>query len=263
MNMIKLENVSYSYDGLEALRGIEIEIAAGEAVALMGANGCGKSTLLKLINGIVLPDSGRYLFDGEEITRKKMGGSLFSKSFHRRIGFAFQNAETQLFCADVFDEVAFGPRQMGMDEAEVAARTDECLELLGIANLRNRQPYHLSGGEKRKVAVAAVLSLNPDVLTLDEPMNGLDPRTQRTLVELFVKLNRAGKTLITSTHNLELVLELSTRAILFNEDHTIAADMPTEELLKDVELLKKVNLVDEFYHQHVGKEHSHFHTHAI
>jgi cobalt/nickel transport system ATP-binding protein len=111
--------------------------------------------------------------------------------------------------------------------------------------------------------VACVLSLNPDVLTLDEPLNGLDPRTQRSLVELFVSLNKAGKTVVTSTHNLELVQEISARAILFAEDHTVAADRPTEELLKDMELLKKVNLVDEFYHQHVGKEHSHFHTHTL
>jgi cobalt/nickel transport system ATP-binding protein len=261
--MIRLEAVSYAYDGIEALKGIDVEIARGGAVALMGANGSGKSTLLKLINGIVLPDSGHYFFDGEEITRRKLQDGLFAKSFHRRIGFVFQNADSQLFCPDVFDEIAFGPRQMGMDETEVKQRVDECLKLLGIAHLRRRQPYHLSGGEKRKVAVACVLSLNPEVLTLDEPMNGLDPRTQRTLVELFVSLNRAGKTLITSTHNLELVLELSNRAILFGEDHTIAADMPTEELLKDMELLKKVNLVDEFYHQHVAKEHSHFHTHAM
>jgi cobalt/nickel transport system ATP-binding protein len=261
--MIKLTDVSYAYEGMPALSNISIEIARGEAVALLGANGSGKSTLLKLINGIVPPDSGAYTFDSVEITRKKLHDSLFAKSFHQRVGFVFQSSDTQLFCADVFDEIAFGPRQMGMEEREMQKRVGECLELLGIEALRNRQPYHLSGGEKRKVAVASVLAMNPDVLTLDEPMNGLDPRTQRTLVELFVKLNKAGKTLVTSTHNLELVQELSGRSILFAEDHTVAADMPTEDLLKDMELLKRVNLVDEFYHQHVGKEHSHFHTHML
>jgi cobalt/nickel transport system ATP-binding protein len=260
--MIRIEHASFSYEGVEALSDVDVTIARGEAVALMGANGSGKSTLLKLINGIVSPQRGRYLFDGEEITRKKLNDSRFSKQFHKRVGFVFQHSDTQLFCADVFDEVAFGPRQMGMDEKEVTLRVDECLELLGISHLRGRQPYHLSGGEKRKVAVAAVLSLNPDVLTLDEPMNGLDPRTQRWLVELLVKLNRAGKTLITSTHNLELVQELSRRAILFGEDHRVAADMPTEKLLEDMELLRRVNLVDEFYHRHEGREHSHFHTHT-
>lgn len=261
--MIRLKSVSYAYEGTPALRGVDVEIGRGEAVALLGANGSGKSTLLKLINGIVSPDSGSYFFDGCEITRKKLQDNRFAKSFHQRVGFVFQSSDAQLFCADVFEEVAFGPRQMGMEERDVERRVDESLELLGIASLRNRQPYHLSGGEKRKVAVAAVLAMNPDVLTLDEPMNGLDPKTQRSLAELFVSLNRAGKTLVTSTHNLELVQEISSRSILFAEDHTVAADKPTEELLKDMELLKRVNLVDEFYHQHVGKEHSHFHTHAI
>ncbi|HWT26572.1 MAG TPA: ABC transporter ATP-binding protein, partial [Mobilitalea sp.] len=121
---------------------------------------------------------------------------------------------------------------------------NDCLDLLGIQQFRDRTPYHLSGGEKRKVALACVLSLNPEVIVLDEPMNGLDPRTQRWLVEFLVKFNKAGKTLITSTHNLELVHEISSRAILFDETHTIAADTTTEKLLENIELLKKVNLVD-------------------
>lgn len=261
--MIKLIEINYSFENTPALKAINLEIAKGEAIALMGPNGCGKSTLLKLLNGIIYPDSGRYIFDGEEITRKKLGNNMFSKSFHSRLGFVFQNSETQLFCSTVFDEVAFGPRQMGMIESDIAKRVEECLSLLGIENLSNRQPYHLSGGEKRKVAIACTLALNPDVLTLDEPLNALDPRTQRSLVELLVKLHKSGKTLITSTHNLDLIHEISSRSILFGEDHTIIADMPTEELLNNMELLVKVNLVDEFYHKHTGKEHSHFHTHII
>lgn len=263
ITMITITAVHYSYNGMVALKDINLHIAKGEAIALMGPNGSGKSTLLKLINGLVSPDSGTYVFDGEQITGKKLSDRQFSKAFHRRIGFVFQNSETQLFCTDVFDEIAFGPRQMGMDEAAVEKRVDECLELLGIENLRHRQPYHLSGGEKRKVAVACTLALNPDVLTLDEPMNGLDPRTQRSLVELLVRLNKAGKTLITSTHNLELVQEISARAILFGEDHSIAADRPTGEVLHDAALLVKVNLVDEFYHQHVNADHGHYHTHLL
>jgi len=178
------------------------------------------------------------------------------------VGFVFQNSDTQLFCADVYDEIAFGPRQMSLHENEVAQRVDDCLELLGINDLRHRQPYHLSGGEKRKVAIACVLSLNPIVLVLDEPMKGLDPRTQRWLVEFLVKLSRSGKTLITSTHNLELLQSIAKRGILFSEDHEIIADMPTTELLMEFELLKKVNLVDEYYHQHVGKHHVHYHMHT-
>jgi len=162
-----------------------------------------------------------------------------------------------------FDEVAFGPRQMGRKESEVEKRVNDCLELLNIRDFKSRQPYHLSGGEKRKVAIACVLALNPEVLVLDEPMNGLDPRTQRWLVEFLVGLSKAGKTLISSTHNLELVHEISNRAILFDENHTVVADRPTERLLEDIDLLKRVNLVDEYYHQHEGNEHRHFHDHRF
>ena len=262
--MIEINDVSFSYEGDNALNHISLKIEDGETVALMGSNGCGKSTLLKVINGIISPDSGLYKFDNQEITHKKLQDPKFGKSFHQKIGFVFQNSDTQLFCSVVYDEIAFGPRQMGMTEIDVDKRVNDCLSLLNIQDLRNRTPYHLSGGEKRKVAIACVLSLNPDVLVLDEPMNGLDPRTQRWLVEFLVQLSKAGKTLITSTHNLELVSEISTRAILFDETHKIVADMPTEKLLEDIELLKKVNLVDEYYHSHEGhdgKGHRHFHDH--
>lgn len=259
--MIDINNVYYSYSGINALKNINLHIEKGETVALLGANGSGKSTLLKLINGIISPDSGVYKFNNEEITHKKLQDPKFAKLFHQKIGFVFQNSDTQLFCADVYDEIAFGPRQVGMNEMDVDKRVNDCLSLLNIMEFKHRQPYHLSGGEKRKVAIACVLSLNPEVLVLDEPMNGLDPRTQRWLVEFLVKLNKAGKTLITSTHNLELVQEISQRAVLFDENHSIAADLPTEQLLMKVELLKKVNLVDEYYHKHDGNHHAHFHIH--
>jgi cobalt/nickel transport system ATP-binding protein len=259
--MIDITNVYYSYEGVNALYNVNLHIDKGEAVALMGPNGSGKSTLLKLINGIISPDQGVYLFSNHEITHKKLQDPQFAKSFHQKVGFVFQNSDTQLFCADVYDEIAFGPRQMGMNEDEIKNRVDDCLKLLDIQDFKRRSPYHLSGGEKRKVAIACVLSLNPEVLVLDEPMNGLDPRTQRWLVEFLIHLNKAGKTLITSTHNLELVQEISTRAILFNENHTIVADMPTSKLLEEIDLLKEVNLVDKYYHSHEGKDHRHFHDH--
>ncbi len=259
--MIDIKKVSYAYEGINALNEVTLHISKGEALALLGPNGCGKSTLLKLINGIVSPDAGTYTFNNEEVTHKKLQDAKFTKLFHQKIGLVFQNSDTQLFCADVFEEIAFGPRQMGMNEKEIHQRVNDCLSLLNIQDLKHRPPYHLSGGEKRKVAIACVLALNPEVLVLDEPMNGLDPRTQRWLVEFLSDLNKAGKTLITSTHNLELVQEISKRAVLFDENHRIVADLPTDNLLQDVELLKKVNLVDEFYHKHEGNDHRHFHMH--
>lgn len=249
--MIELNDICFSYSDTIALNHVNLSIKTGEAIALMGANGCGKSTLLKLINGIISPDIGSYRFHGDEVTHKKLQDSKFSKLLHQKIGFVFQNSDTQLFCSSVYDEVAFGPRQMGYPESEVESRVNDCLTMLGIQEFSNRTPYHLSGGEKRKVAIACVMSLNPEVLVLDEPMNGLDPKTQRWLVDFLNKLNKAGKTLITSTHNLELVREISKRSILFDETHTIVADGKSEELLMNEELLKKVNLVDQSYHYHV------------
>ena len=259
--MIELIDVNYSYEGNKALNGINIKIEKGQSVSLLGPNGSGKSTLLKLINGLIFPSSGVYRFDGEEITAKKLKDAKFSKLFHQRLGFVFQNSETQLFCSNVFDEIAFGPRQMGFDEKTVASRVDDCLGLMGMLDFKDRQPYHLSGGEKKKVAIACVLALNPEVLVLDEPMNGLDPRTERWLAEFIIKLNKSGKTIITSTHNLELVQEISERAVLFDESHTIAADLQTYKLLDDIELLKRVNLVDEYYHKHTEHGQGHFHIH--
>lgn len=261
--MIELKNVSYSYEGVVGLKSVNLRIEPGESVVLMGANGSGKSTLLKILNGLLSPDSGEYRFNGEPITKAALRNPSFAKAFHQKIGFVFQNPDTQLFCADVYEEIAFAPRQMGLREEDVNKRVNDCLNLLGISGFAARSPYHLSGGEKRKVAIACVLSMNPDVLVLDEPMNGLDPRTQRWLVEFLNNWNETGKTLITSTHNLELIQEISRRAILFNEDHTIAADLPTNQMLTDIPLLKRVNLVDDSYHQHVGNHHAHFHMHQF
>jgi len=260
-DMIDLTNVSYAYEGIAALKDVDLHIEKGEAVAFMGPNGSGKTTLLKLLNGIIFSDNGSYCLDGEEITAKRLRDNNFSKRFHQKVGFVFQNPDTQLFCANVYDEIAFGPRQMGMTESDVAKRVNDCLDLLKLQGFQDRQPYHLSEGEKRKVAIACVLALNPEVLVLDEPMNGLDPRTQRWLAQFLMELNHAGKTLLTSTHNLELVGEISRRAVLFGDTHSILADLPAETMLENADLLQQANLVDEYYHRHDGNAHRHFHVH--
>lgn len=259
--MIELQEVSYSYGNFPALAEVSLKIERGESVSLLGANGTGKSTLLKLISGIITPDSGSYRFDGDEITPKALKDDQFRKRLHQRIGFVFQNSDPQLFCANVYDEVAFGPRQMGFDEKAVDERVESCLEMLELLDYRNRQPYHLSGGEKKKVALAGVLAMNPEVLALDEPMNGLDPRTERWLAGFLYGMVKAGKTLIISTHNLELVQEVSKRAVLFDSAHSIAADLMTPKLLDDIDLLKRVNLVDKYYHRHEDGGHGHYHIH--
>lgn len=241
--MIELKNVTYSYNDIKALKNINLSISSGESAAFIGPNGSGKSTLIKLINGIIYPSSGSYFFDGEEITEKKLQSNVFSKNFHKRIGFIFQNSEAQLFCSNVYDEIAFGPRQMNMKEDEVAQRVNDCLRLLKIEDLKDRQPYHLSGGEKKKVSIAAVLALNPELIVFDEPMNNLDPKTKRFLRNIMISLNGAGKTILCSTHDFQYVDKVFNRAIVLSNDHTIIRDGGYEEILNDKEFLFENNII--------------------
>lgn len=242
--MIDIKNVSYSYDDeVGALKNINLHINEGEAIALIGVNGSGKSTLMKLINGLIIADSGSYFFEGEEINNKKMQNEEFSKSFHKKIGFVFQNSDVQLFCSNVYDEIAFGPRQMGMNEEEVKKRVEDTLKLLKIEELRNRQPYHLSGGEKKKVSIATVVVLNPDVYIFDEPMNGLDPKTKRFLREFMIAINNAGKTILCSTHDFEYVDGVFKRAIVFSNEHTIIRDDNFDAVMGDKEFLYDNNII--------------------
>jgi len=259
--LFEFAGVSFSYTFEEpVLRDISFRIYAGERISIIGVNGSGKSTLLKMLAGLLFPEKGTFTAFGAEVNEKSFLDNAFSKNYHRRVGFIFQDADVQLFCNTVEEEIAFGPLQLGLPDGEVRQRISDVMSMLGIEHLRKKTPFKLSGGEKKKVALASVLAMNPEVLILDEPTNGLDPRTQRWLVGLLINLNKAGKTLITSTHNLELVQEISERSLLLY-DHTIAADAATMEILTDVELLKRVNLVDEYYHMHDGSRHIHFHIH--
>jgi cobalt/nickel transport system ATP-binding protein len=241
--MIELDDIFYDYGEGEVLSGISLSIAAGASVAFIGPNGCGKSTLMKLLNGIVLPRSGSYLFDGAQVSARSLKDPAFAKRFHQRVGFLFQNSDSQLFCPVVHDEVAFGPRQMGLPEAEVEKRVEDCLELLGIVDLRSRVPYHLSGGEKRKVALAGVLALNPDAICLDEPMSGLDPRTKRSLREQIRSLNASGMTVLCATHDFEYVDGLFSRAVVLSREGRVARDGPYAEVLSDRGFLAEMNIV--------------------
>lgn len=221
--LFSLDNVCFAYEGHIALRYITLDVARGETIVLQGSNGCGKSTLLKLLNGLVYAEEGTYRFDGDVINEKSLKDNIFSKKFHQRVGFIFQNSDVQLFCSNVEEEISFGPRQMGLSEKEVKRRTDDVIELLGIEHLRERAPYHLSGGEKRKVAIACILSMNPEALVLDEPLAGLDRKTQEWLVSFLLQLKEAGKTLIVSTHNDELAHTLADRLVVIGDDHAIAS----------------------------------------
>ncbi len=262
--VFELKDVGFSYpSGEKALEGINLTIGRGEKVALLGANGSGKSTLLKLLNALLFTRQGSIEALGQVLNEKIMANEEFSFAFRRRVGFVFQKADAQLFNANVWEEIAFGPVQLGWPAVEVNRVVDDVIAMLNLERFRHRPPFRLSGGEKRLVALASVLSLNPDVLLLDEPTNGLDPRTQRKVIHLIQQLNEAGKTLIITTHNLDIVEEIADRAIVFSEDHHIVADGAPPEMLSNKDLLLGVNLIDPQFHRHAHNgEHRHYHSHG-
>jgi cobalt/nickel transport system ATP-binding protein len=260
--LFSLKDIGFNYGrGINVFQSLHLTIETGESICLLGANGSGKSTLLKILCGLVYPDQGIFTAFGQTISEELMENDHFSQNFHRRVGFIFQNSDAQLFTTRVWDEIAFGPVQLGMAKNEVRKRVDDVITMLRLEELKERSPYLLSGGEKKKVAVASVLVLNPEVLILDEPTNGLDPRTQRWLINLLLELNRRGCTIITSTHNLELAHALSRRALVLSEQHKLVYDGPTAEALSDRYLLQSVNLIDEYCHVHGSGEHVHHYFH--
>ena len=260
-------DLTYAYlDRFQALQGVSVDVLAGERLALLGANGCGKSTLLKVLDGLVYPTGGTFHAFGELVTEDNLEDEQFSMGFRSRVGFVFQNSDAQVFSPTVREEVAFGCLQMGMDRAQCAERVNDVLDMLGIADLGDRAPFQLSGGQKKRVAIASVLSMNPEVIIFDEPTAALDPRTQHWLVELMAELNAAGKTIIVATHDLAALEQMADRCIVFSEDHTIASTGTPAEVLDDRHLLSAVNLVHEHAHRHrKGQaviEHSHLHPTA-
>lgn len=216
--VISLQKINFAYPGRKVLQDFNLDIYAGDIVFLQGPNGCGKSTLFKIINGLQFPESGKYLYKNQEINAETLKDYKLAKRLHKDIGYVFQNPEVQLFNGNVFDEIAFGPRQMGFSEAEVTRRVETLLELLGIQHLAARAPYQLSGGEQKKTAVAAVLALNPEILVMDEPFNGLDRKSRVWLKAFLQEFSAAGKTLIIATHEDELLNMPGARIIEFEEE---------------------------------------------
>ena len=262
--MIKVENVSYRYhDCVPALDSVSLSIEQGELFAIIGSNGSGKSTLLQIIGGLLHPRQGSVSFQGREVSERTLREKAFLRFFRERVGFVFQDSDIQLFCPTVMDELLYGPVQLEIPEKDALSRAEEVLAMLEIAHLRDRPSYMLSGGEKKRVAIASVLTMNPDVLLFDEPANGLDPRTQCFLIELLIALRGAGKTIVIATHDLSLVDELHARVAVLSEDHRIMATGSAHDILRDDQLLLKVNLIHEHVHFHGTASHSHLHSHYL
>jgi cobalt/nickel transport system ATP-binding protein len=250
--VLSARHLAYSYAGrFPALADVSLDVAAGERVALLGANGCGKSTLLKVLAGLILPDSGTLTAFGSPVTEESLDDEQFSRGFRSRIGVVFQNADAQVFSPTVTEEVAFGCLQLGLDQESTRHRVGDVLAMLDIEGLADRAPYQLSGGQKKKVAIASVLVMNPDVLLFDEPTAGLDPRTQSWLIQLLRDLHGAGKTMVLATHDLDTLDQVADRCIVFAEDHTVAREGPAAAILADRPLLLGVNLIHRHVHRHV------------
>jgi cobalt/nickel transport system ATP-binding protein len=222
--IINVKNAFCSYDDKIALSGISMRVFEGDSLAILGTNGSGKSTLLKLLAALVLPSSGEYFFEGNLVNEKTIKDKIFFKAIHKKIGFLFQNVEHQLFCTSVRDEVAFGPRQLGFTDQETQTRVKDCLSMLCIEHLIERVPYHLSEGEKKKVALAAILALNPDVLVLDEPFNGLDQSSRAFMLNFIKVFSCSGKTVICALHDVSSICDSFSRVIALSATNNIAFD---------------------------------------
>lgn len=255
--MIELENVSFAWpEAPPAFADLSLSINAGEKVVLLGANGCGKSTLLKLLDGLVAPTTGTYRYAGETVTPSLLKERGRGRRFRQEVALLFQHPEAMLFNPTVFDEVAYTLRRLALPDAESRAR--HWLGALGLDTLADKAPFNLSGGEKQKVALAAVLALEAKLLLLDEPSSSLDPRTTGWLID---QLHDSPATVIVSTHNLSLAAELGERCLILGEGKKLIFDGPVDVALADLSLLERANLAHRHRHRHGGHEHAHAHRH--
>jgi cobalt/nickel transport system ATP-binding protein len=236
-HIVAVKGLRHIYpDGTVALRDVSFTIHHGESVAVIGANGAGKSTLLLHLNGYLTPTAGEIRIGDFPITPKNL------PEVRRTVGMIFQDADDQLFMPTVFDDVAFGPFNLGLSADDVRQRVSDVLEQVGAGHLRDKPPYHLSGGEKKRVAIATVLAMSPDILVMDEPTSGLDPYARRQLLGLLKDFRH---TRIFTSHDLDMVLELCERTIVLHQG-AVRADGPTREIFSDDALLAACRLEKPF-----------------
>jgi len=240
------------------LRDLSFSVAPGERVVLLGVNGCGKTTLLKALDGLVFPSAGSIGYAGVPLEPRRLDEPAFRRRFRGEVGLLFQNVDAMLFNPTVADEIAFGPRQLGLPDVE--GRVARWAAAFEVGPFLDRPPFDLSGGEKKRVALAAVLAIDPKVLLLDEPTANLDPASSARLVDLLAGL--AGVTVVASTQNLSVAEELGSRALLLAPGRPgLLYDGPSAALVADERLLVESGLAHRHAHRHGGSEHDHFHVH--
>ena len=236
--ILEARDIQYRYPrGMEAIQGISFHIRKGEKIALVGPNGAGKSTLMLMFNGMIQPDSGTLLVDNEPIRYDKASLRMLRK----RVGFVLQNPDRQIIAPTVYQDVAFGPTNLGYSEEEVKKAVKGALQRVGLEGFERRPPHQLSGGEKKRVAIAGVLAMDPDVLVFDEPTSGLDPSGSEDIMELLEELNHQGKTIIISTHDIELAYPWADRAILLLKGKILQEDIP-DVAFGNVEYVRQARL---------------------
>jgi cobalt/nickel transport system ATP-binding protein len=254
--------VGYAFREVTALDGLSLRVEPGRRIALLGANGSGKSTLLRLLDALDFVQSGAILAFGEPLTETAFRDEAFALAFRRRIGFVFQNPDVQLFNPTVFDELAFGPLQLGWEKDRIRAAVADTLEFMALSHLKERPPHRLSGGEKKRVALACVLISDPEVLLLDEPTTGLDPESQSQIIDLLVGWGGGDKTVITTTHDLDIVEDIADECSVLHQGRVVGQGS-VSDILEDQALLARTRLIHAHRHVHAGGVvHSHPHRHG-
>lgn len=254
--IIIVSNLNYCYpDGTTALRDVSFDVEEGETLVIIGANGTGKSTLFMNLMGILEGDGHIEIMD---LALNKTN----VKEIRRKMGMVFQNPDDQLFCPTVMDDVSFGPLNLGWDNNQVLAASHEALALVGMEGYGSRTSHHLSFGEKKRAAIATVLSMNPKILLLDEPTSGLDPRSSSKFINILYNLKSQGKTLLVVTHDIFLTQEIADRVLVFSEAKRPVAIGNYKEILSNYDLLLQNNLVHQHRHRHDEMVHEHEHRHG-
>lgn len=237
--ILEARNLSYSYEDSSspALNGLSLSVARGSKIAVMGANGSGKSTFFLCCNGILKPDQGELLFKGQPVSYSKKN----LLELRSKVGIVFQNPDTQLFCASVYQEISFGPLNLGIPEKEAAEAVENIIETLEITDFRHRPAHALSGGQKKQVALADILVMKPEIMILDEPFAALDPVHTRIIRQQIDKMCTSGMTVLLATHNTDYALEWADEVVLLKNGRVLSQDRP-DKVLTDEKLLKETNL---------------------